>query len=80
MKKAIEALTEVVRELKAGLEKLPDTIAEKLTEALAAKAGTESDPEGKGDDRDEPTEDEVRAIVRAAAEEVITVTTGKLPE
>lgn len=80
MKKAIEALTEVVRELKAGLEKLPDTIAEKITEALAAKAAVEPEPDAKAGEGDELTEDEVKAIVRAATEEVITVTTGKLPE
>ena len=79
MKKAIEALTEVVSHLQAVLEKLPDAIAEKVaavTLEVIKKPGDESDaPDG-----DELTEDEVKAIVRAATEEVITATSGKLPE
>lgn len=75
MKEAIKALTVAVAGLEAGLEALPDTIAGKITEAMEAKAGEEPAAPAA-----EMTEDEVRAIVRAATEEVVTATTGKLPE
>ncbi len=78
MKESIKALTKVVSDLQEALEKLPDAIAGKITEAIAEKTDAADAPETT--ETDSLTEDDAKAIVKAAIEEVILSTTGKLPE
>lgn len=82
MKEAIKALTEVVRELRDEVASMPEKITETVATATAEaiKANADAIEEAKQTDADDLTEDDVKAIVRAATEEAILATTGKLPE
>lgn len=78
MEESIKALTEVVRLLQESLDDLPEKIAAKITESMEVKE--EPEEPTKTTDDDDVSEEDVRAIARAATEEVILATTGKLPE
>ena len=77
VKEAIQALTEVVKELRASVDKL----------TLQAEASKETEPpvdpdvEGKEatDADDDLDEEQVRAVVKEVIEQRNTATTGKLP-
>ena len=80
LSEAIQALSDVVRELNKSVDKLPEEIATKVADSVAeklAESGKEKDPP-EGDD--ELSEADVKEIVAGAVESVLTSKTGKLPE
>lgn len=75
MEKAIQALSDVVRELNEAVKALPEAVAEAVKEKLAEAPVKTPPPEDEA-----LTEDDIKTIVESAVQGVLTATTGKLPE
>jgi HK97 family phage prohead protease len=75
MEKAIQALTDVIKELRDALDTLPEMVAAAV-EAKLAEAITKT-PEKSGE---ELTEEDIKAIIASAVSDVLTATTGALPD
>lgn len=75
MEEAIQALSDVIRELNESVKALPDLVAATVETKLAEAKVKETPPEG-----DELTEDDIKTIVVGAVDAALLTTTGKLPE
>jgi len=80
LSEAIQALSDVVRELNGSVEKLPDLVAEKVAESVAEKLAEtpvkKDPPEGEND----ITEADIKAVVSEAVQKALTSKTGILPD
>lgn len=86
MKDTIKALADVVGELKEQVQNLPEKIATELVKAAQEKQAQDPPPVEPEPTKDadpeasDLSEDDVRAIVRAAVDEVKISQTGQLPD
>ena len=73
MEKAIQALSDIIRELNESVKALPDLVAETV-EAKLAEAQIKTPP-----DEDDISEEDMKTIVADAVKAALTAATGKLP-
>lgn len=76
MEEAIQALSDVIRELREAVDKLPELVVEAVVAKLAESTVKTEPPEGDA----EMTEDDIKTIVEGAVDAALTATTGKLPD